>query len=200
MRAYAVLAILVIFLGLSQGQDYLEGGYVSSGGSNDIRQYFTDPIFSSPSRGYVSSDPAIRQMQQSLDRFSGYETVRSSKARSTLGDAKTVYLPASATGAWHLEMADGKAIDMLLNQSGAMVFGQASIVSGTTAQWATVSGTFSGSSLRLNVVPASGAELYAITVKVGRLPVTASYIVYIAGSSSRPGTAKQVQWAPILSQ
>ena len=189
-------------LGLSQGQDYLEGGYASSGDYGDIRQYFTDPIFSSSGAGnYVSSDPAVRQMQESMDRSGRYARIGSSGARTTAtataAAAGTNKLTTGVVGAWHLELADGTTIDLLLNQSGAIVFGRGRIALGSSAQWATASGTFSGSSLKLNVVPASGAELYALSLKIGRHPPTASYLVYKTGSSTRPGTARKVLLFPI---
>ena len=59
--------LLILVLPWS-AQDYLDGGYVGSGDSGDIAQYFTDPIFRSPSGSYVSPDPAVRGMQESLDR------------------------------------------------------------------------------------------------------------------------------------
>jgi len=196
----AIFVLLFVFLGLSQGQDYLDGGYVRSGDYGDTRQYFTDPIFSSSgASSYVSSDPAVRQMQESLDRYGGYTRIGkgSASTRTTATTAVANKLPTSVVGAWHLDLADGTAIDLLLNQSGAMVFGMGRIALLSNVQWATVSGTFSGSSLKLNVVPASGAELYALSLKVDRQPPTASYLVYRTNSPSRPGTARQVFWTPI---
>lgn len=199
MTSKAIFVLLFVLLGLSQGQDYLEGGYVSSGDYGDIRQYFTDPIFSSsgPSN-YVSPDPAVRQMQESLDRSERYARIGigSTGTRTTAAVAGTGKLPTNAVGAWYIELADGTAIDLLLDQSGPIVFGRGRIALFSNVQWATVSGTFSGSSLKLNVVPASGAELYALSLKISRQPPTASYMVYKTGSSVRPGTARKVFWTP----
>jgi hypothetical protein len=200
IRSGAIFTLLFVLMGLSKGQDYLEGGYVSSGDYGDIRQYFADPIFSSSgASNYVSSDPAVRQMQESLDRSGRYARIGSSGARTTATAATTGTnkLTTSVVGAWHLELADGTTIDLLLNQSGAMVFGRGRIALGSSVQWATASGTFSGSCLKLNVVPASGAELYALSLKIGRHPPTASYLVYKTDSSPRPGTARQVLSSPI---
>lgn len=213
MTCEAIFVLLFVFLGLlglSQGQDYLEGGYVSSGNYGDIRQYFTDPIFSSSgSSSYVSSDPAVRQMQESLDRSGHYARIGIGSAgtgtpAATLGTSKLptkqpTKLPTNAVGAWHLELADGTAIDLLLNQSGAMVFGRGRVAHYSNVQWATASGTFSGSSLKINVVPASGAEMYALSLKVSRQPLTASYLIYRTDSSPRPGTARLVSWIPLSS-
>jgi hypothetical protein len=202
IRSGAIFTLLFVLMGLSQGQDYLEGGYVASGDYGDIRQYFADPIFiSSGASNYVSFDPAVRQMQESLDRSGRYARIGSSGTRTTATPTATTAgtnkLTTSVVGAWHLELADGTTIDLLLNQSGAMVFGRGRIALGSSVQWATASGTFSGSSLKLNVVPASGAEFYALSLKIGRHPVTASYLVYKTGSSPRPGTARQVLFSPI---
>jgi len=69
IRVYGALSLLVVLIAASSGQDYLEGGYVGGGDYSDIGQYFTDPIFYSHSGNYVSSDPAIREMQESMDRY-----------------------------------------------------------------------------------------------------------------------------------
>jgi hypothetical protein len=62
IKICGLLAILFILVLPCSAQDYLEGGYVSSG-NGDMAQYFTDPIFRSPSGSYVSPDPAVRGMQ-----------------------------------------------------------------------------------------------------------------------------------------
>jgi hypothetical protein len=62
------LWLLLVLVLPSGAQDFLDGGYVSSGNTGDMGQYFTDPIFRSPSGSYISLDQAVRGMQESLDR------------------------------------------------------------------------------------------------------------------------------------
>ena len=60
------LAILTILIAVTQGQDYLDGGYVGSGDNGEIGQYFTDPIFSSPGGNYVSPGPVVTRHSATL--------------------------------------------------------------------------------------------------------------------------------------
>ncbi|VVB71435.1 Uncharacterised protein [uncultured archaeon] len=199
MRIFLSIAVLIMLASAAHGQDYLGGGYVASGDYGDIGQYFTDPIFTSWGTNYVSPDPAISGMQKSLDVLE-----KTSGTGRTASGTKIVYvptgaLPTSAVGGWHLELADNTVIDLILSQSQPVVFGRGRIISGGQTRWVTASGTFSGSHLLLNVVPASGEELYAITLKAGSLPLTASYFIYKSNSPARPGKAKTVLWSPLSS-
>ena len=45
IKVREALVFLTVLVAVSQGQDYLGGGYVDSG-NGEIGQYFTDPIFS----------------------------------------------------------------------------------------------------------------------------------------------------------
>lgn len=198
--AVPVLLGLLIVVLVSQGQDYLDGGYVGRGNYGDVGQYFTDPIFYSPDSGhYVSPDPAVREMQESLDRpmrssTAGYVTVGSKIGKtsktSKAGKAASSIQPAGASGSWHMELSDGKSIDLELLQSGARIFGRGSVRSGISVQWATASGDITGSMMRLDVMPTSGTELYAISLDISKLRSTGSYTLFGAGAAPKSGTVR----------
>ncbi|MDM7912389.1 MAG: hypothetical protein QUS09_04765 [Methanotrichaceae archaeon] len=122
---------------------------------------------SSPS--YTVTDPAIREMLASLDM-----------PRVSLTES-------NVAGNWYLALSNGPFIELALTQSGAVVFGRASVSSATNQQWATASGEISGSSLRLNVVPEMGTELYAISINIDRLPLTGTYVLIRGDAGPQPG-------------
>lgn len=187
--------------------DWLEGGSVGRGDYGEIRQHFTDPIFySTSSSHYTSSDPAIRQMEESMDRYSSrYASLGSTKAKSTIGkstiDKSTIgksavsasaigKQPVNAAGSWHLELSDGTSMDLDLHQSGARVFGVGGMTSSTAVQWAVASGDVTGNSLSLEVVPASGTTLYAISLDTSRLHLPGSYTAFRAAAAQSSGNVK----------
>lgn len=202
IKAYGILALSAILIIVSHGQDYLGGGYVGSGDYGDAGQYFADPIFYSPSSHYVSADPAVREMQESLDRPRQSSALGSTVARSTAGKTVTAgktttgMAPADAAGSWYLELSEGRSIDLDLYQSGARVFGRGSLASGMTAQVVIASGDLVGSSMILDVVPESGNVLYAISLDVNRLYLGASYTIFREGADPRSGTVKASRIAP----
>ncbi len=120
---------------------------------------------------YTATDPAIREMLISLEmpRYTG-----NVPAENIAGD-------------WHLMLDDGKNIDLTLLQSGSAIFGRGSLASETSSQWATASGSVSGSSLLLDIVPESGTELYSISVDIGSLPFAGSFVIFRVDSAPRPG-------------
>ncbi len=89
-----------------------------------------------------------------------------------------------------MELSEGISIDLNLHQSGARVFGIGSMSSSTSTQWAMASGALTGSSLSLDIVPASGMELYAISLDVSRLHMPGSYTVFRANAAQRSGNVK----------
>jgi hypothetical protein len=195
MKIYGVLGLLIVLIAVSAASDWLEGGYVSSGDHGDIGQYFTDPIFSSPGSHYVSSDPALREMQESMDRpisALGSVVARPATGKTTskiFGNtaSKNAAL-ANAVGRWHLELSEGRAMDLYLYQSGSRIFGSGNIAYGQAAQGATASGSISGSSMILDVVPGSGTELYSISLDISRLHLASPYNVFRSGVSPGTGT------------
>jgi hypothetical protein len=129
---------------------------------------------------YTATDPAIREMMSSLEmpRYTG-----NVPAENIAGD-------------WHLMLDDGNYIDLALLQSGSAIFGRGSIASGTSSQWATASGSVSGSSLLLDVVPESGTELYSISVNIGSLPFTGTFVVFRSDSAPRTGNLQASKILP----
>jgi hypothetical protein len=122
------------------------------------------------SPSYTVTDPAIREMLASLDmpRVSATES--------------------NVAGSWYLALSNGPFIELALIQSGAVVFGRASMNSGADSEWATVSGEISGSNLRLNVVPEMGTVLYAISINTDRLPLTGTYVLIRGDAGPVPGS------------
>lgn len=125
------------------------------------------------SPSYGITDPAIREMLISLDMPRG----------ATLATATNV------AGNWHLQLSNGPFIELSLLQSGAIVFGKASVNSGVNSQWATASGDISDNRLRLNVVPESGTELYAVSINLDRLPLTGTYVAFMGSAAPKSGMA-----------
>lgn len=168
---------------------------MGSGNYGDVRQYFTDPIFYSKSGGYSSSDPAVRQMQDSMDRSSRFAPLGSLTGKSATGTPLGATW-ANAAGNWHLELSDGRVIDLILIQSGSRVFGRGSIASGRSSIWALASGSVTGSNLALDVVSATGTELYAITLDTVRLHLPGSYTAFEGYSEPKRGTVKASRIVP----
>jgi len=181
IKTYGAIGLLTVLIAVSSASDWLDGGYVRSGDHGDIGQYFTDPIFSVPGSQYVSPDPAVRAMQESLDKLN--PSPGSATARLA-----TSSLLINAAGRWHLELSEGKEIDLYLYQSGSRIFGSGSIAYGQAAQGATASGSISGSSMILDVVPGSGTELYSISLDISRLHLASAYSVFRPKAATESGT------------
>lgn len=200
IRTFAALILFGLLMATSQGSDWLGGGYVKSGGSAGMKQYFTDPIFVSPSGHYLSSDPSIRQMQISLDMprpsataglTQPAQTAASGAATGAVGPS---YL--NAAGRWQIDLADGTAFDLNLYQSGNMVFGKGRWTRPPASGGATATGEIYGSSLRISALPDSGTELYGITIDLSRMPYTGSYAIFRAGAQPQLGGVESVRWSP----
>ena len=187
IKSWTVLIMLSMLITLSSASDWLEGGYVGSGNYGDVRQYFTDPIFYSTGGSYTSSDPAVRQMQASMDRQNTVPLGSLAKT-PTIGSQAATAVQSGAAGSWRLELSDGRVIDLSLFQSGSRVFGGGRITSGQSVTGALASGTLSGYRLQLDVVPASGSELYAINMDISRLYLPGTYTAYGAYTPAKTGT------------
>jgi len=122
------------------------------------------------SPSYTVTDPAIREMLASLDM------------------PRVSVTESNVAGNWYLALSNGPFIELALIQSGAVVFGRASVNSGINQQWATASGEISGNRLRLNVVPEMGTELYAISINIDRLPLTGTYVLIRGDAGPQPGS------------
>ena len=82
------------------------------------------------------------------------------------------------------------AIDLVLHRSGTVIFGQGSVTSAATTQWAASNGVISGNSLRLAVVPASGTALYVISLDTVRPSLGGSFTVFKADGQTKSGAAR----------
>lgn len=160
---------------------------MSSGGNSEIGQYFTDPIFSSPGGRYLSSDPATREMQESMDRPISLGSV---VARPATSKATFSIQTADAAGRWSMSLSDGRSIYLELYQSGSRIFGRGSMTTGQKTQGALASGSISGSTMILDVVPESGMELYSISLDISRLHLSSSYNVFRYGGQTGSGTVR----------
>lgn len=120
----------------------------------------------------TSSDPAIREMLISMDmpRYAGNVP------------AQTI------SGSWQLDLSDGNNIELALLQSGSAIFGKGTIASRTISQEAFASGSISGSSLNLEVVPESATRLYAISIDLSSRPYGGTYVVFQSDYSLQTGT------------
>jgi len=204
IKIYGFLALLSILILPCNAQDYLEGGYVGSY-TGDMAQYFTDPIFRSPSSSYVSPDPAIRGMQQSLDRsiasvgssvskttkgISTGSPVRRSTTGISTGKTAATTSSAVAAGRWSMQLSDGSSVYLELHQSGARFFGRGSITLGKTTQGALASGSVSGNKMTVDLITESGTELYSMSLDLSRLDLASKYTVYRYGAQPGYGTVK----------
>lgn len=204
IKIFGFLAMLLILILPCSAQDYLEGGNVGRY-TGDIGQYFTDPIFRSPGGSYVSPDPAIRGMQQSLDRpiasvgssvskttkgISTGSPVRRSTTGISTGKTAAISSPPGAAGRWSMQLSDGRSVYLDLYQSGARFFGRGSITLGKTTQGALASGSVSGNKMIVDLITESGTELYSMSIDLSRLDLASKYTVYRYGSQPGYGTVK----------
>ncbi len=197
IKTYAALILLGMLVVVSQGQDWLGGGYVRSGDYGDTRQYFSDPIFNSQGGHYVSPDPSVRQMQESLDRpIRNYATSGYATAQPSTGYTDTGAKFLNMAGSWQIVLADGTSINLNLHQSGKLVFGKGSVISVITNQWALANGDLSGSRLNLNVVTESGVELYLISIDISKLPYSGSYTLIRTNAEPVSRIIKNIRWSP----
>lgn len=123
---------------------------------------------------YMMTDPAISEMLISMDmpRYTGN-------------------VPAEImAGDWQFNLSDGENIELTLFQSGAAVFGKGTVANRTLFQEAFSSGSVSGNSLNLDIVPESGTQLYAISVDISSLPFEGTYVIFMVDSALQTGTMR----------
>lgn len=141
-------------------------------------------------------DPVARQIMMAMDTPVQPEAIGSEGATQTqntgLPSASTS--ARSITGSWHMELANGVNINLTLSQSGSMVFGSGNLASGTATQLATASGSLSGNTLRLNIVPADGAELYALSLDLSGQTPAKTYSIFSASAQTSSGTVRKVSY------
>lgn len=218
IRILGILAILSIMALPSSAQDYLEGGYVGSY-TGDMGKYFTDPIFMMKVGGGTSSSVGSIQAPRpvsplgstvgktTMGRYSStntpvaktFSSAPAAKPATSIPMAKATAgapmsaIPAGVSGKWILYLSEGKTISLDLYQSGTRLFGRGSITSGSISQLALCSGTASGNSVTLDVLPESGTELYAISFDASRLNVATKYTAFRYGDLNGYGTVNAIK-------
>lgn len=120
----------------------------------------------------MTADPAIREMLISMNmpRYAGSIPVE------------------TIAGSWLLNLSSGEYIDLELQQSGAAIFGKGTLTNSTFAQAAFASGSVTGSSLNLEVLPESVTKLYAISIDISSLPYKGTYVMFMSDSGLQTGT------------
>ena len=88
-----------------------------------------------------------------------------------------------------MQLSEGQTISLDLHQSGNRLFGRGSMATAGTTQMALASGTASGNSVTLDILPESGAELYAMSLDISQLNVPSRYTAYRYGALAGYGTA-----------
>ncbi len=218
-RFCGILFLLIICTAASGAIDLLEGGYAGQGGYGDTGQYFNDPLFY-PQGGdpYAvadpavmsmlmsldmpresiprPADPAIRQMEASMDYYSSTGRYGTSSQASSLSTQKyypTAYYPSNEAGRLQIMLSDGTIIDLTLHQSQNAVNGQGSLNLKGNVQWATARGFIYGNNMQIDVMPADSASRYVISLDMSSLQnMPGRYEVYRYGANPCFGTANAV--------
>ncbi len=144
-----------------------------------------------------SMDPVARQLMESMDAPAQPEAAGSDSAALTTSLPSTNTAARSITGDWHLELENGAKINLALSQSGSMVFGSGNVTSAAFAQMATASGALSGDILRLNVVPADGTKLYALSLDLSGQTPAKTYSIFSADTATSSGTVRKVSYTTL---
>ena len=149
---------------------------------------------------YMTTDPAIQEMLMAIDM--PRSAVGSSSFTSMTSDPAiremliSMNMPRYAgsvpaetiAGTWQMDLSGDEHIELALQQSGAAIFGKGTLTNSTLSQAAFASGSVSGTSLSLEVVPEIATELYAISVDISSLLYKGTYAVFLADSGLQTGT------------
>lgn len=208
-KYYAITSLLIMMIAVSSAQDWLGGGYVGRGDNQEVGQYYMDPIFYSdgnnhyvspdpavsqmqaslnyPLNGhYLSADPAIRQMQESLD-YSGNRHYASSDPAIRQMQESLDRPRHFEDGHWQLWLSDGTSFDLILSQSGNSVLGYGLMTFGGENKRVTISGSIYGRNLELEITPDYGIKSYTVSIDIGYLPKSGTYTAYGAGAYPQSG-------------
>jgi len=142
-------------------------------------------------------DPVARQLLESMDAPAQPEAVESDSAVLNTGLPSANTASRSITGEWHLELENGEYINLALSQSGSMVFGSGNVTSSAFTQMAAASGSLSGDILKLNVVPADGTKLYALSLDLSGQTPAKTYSIYSADTATLSGTVREVSYSTL---
>lgn len=213
-RSYNIFLLLITCIAISNGQEWLDGGYVGQGNYGETSQYFSDPLFYPQGTDAYTvydpairnmlisldipresiprpSDPAIRQMEASLDYPRNYGTYGTSSP-ATAWPIKDRYMPEynpkSSADRLQIILSDDTVIDLILNQYQNTIYGQGSLNMGREIQWVTAKGYMYGSNLLIDVVPANDVTQYAISIDTARRDMPGRYTLYKYGTEPCWGT------------
>lgn len=152
-------------------------------------------VFQVVSQGdnFVTVDPAIGEMEKSLDMPRPSVSTGSGVATPSSGHSANVPIH-NLTGNWHLELMNGANIDLILFQSGSVVFGHGNVTSGNASLKATANGFLSGNVLRVSVVPMDGTELYSLSLDLSGLTPSRTYSIFRANVATLSGTVRTVSY------
>jgi hypothetical protein len=123
---------------------------------------------------HSQDDPAISEMENALDT--------------------PVASVQNLTGSWHLELTNGMYINLILSQSGCLVTGRGNVTSGNASQEATANGTYSGSVLKMNVVPVGGKEHYVLSLDLSGQTPAKTYRIISNNTATSSGTVRRVSY------
>ena len=123
---------------------------------------------------HSQDDPAISEMENAMDT--------------------PVASVQNLTGSWHLELTNGMNINLILSQSGGMVSGRGNVTMGNASQKATANGTYSGSVLKMDVVPVGGKEHYALSLDLSGQAPAKTYSIISNNTAISSGTVRRVSY------
>jgi hypothetical protein len=122
----------------------------------------------------VTVDPAITEMENAMDA--------------------PVASVQNLTGSWHLELTNGVDINLILSQSGSLVIGHGNVTSGNASQDAKADGSYSGSVLKMNIVPVGGKERYSLSLDLSGQTPAKTYIIFRNNTATSSGTVRRVSY------
>ena len=123
---------------------------------------------------HSQDDPAIREMENALDT--------------------PVASVQNLTGSWHLELTNGMNINLILSQSGSLISGRGNVTSGNASQETKANGSYSGNVLKMNVVPVSGKERYALSLDLSGQTPAKTYSIFSNNTTTSSGTVRRVSY------
>jgi hypothetical protein len=135
------------------------------------------------------SDPAVRQMEASLDYPRNYGISSSVTVGQEIDRYVTGYNPANTGGRMQIVLSDGAIIDLSLYPYQNTIYGQGSVNLGGKVQWATARGYMYGSNLQIDVMPTNSVTQYAISIDTARRDMPGMYTLYRYGTQLCTGTA-----------
>ena len=196
---YILLLILFCFFSIAGAQSNLNYVGIDPAIKEMLTSIDTPKPAANASFTATSADPAVKEMLTSIGiaRASGNASFTSTSADPAVREMLiSMDMPRYAgnvpveiiSGSWQLSLSEGRSIELELMQSGSAAFGKGIMVNSTHTQEAFASGSVSGSSLNLEVVPESASELYALSIDITRLPYKGTYVVFLAGSVLQTGT------------